>query len=493
MVGNFHENCPTVIPSTVTISGPPVWSSSVAVPWSSSGLDLHLDREGRPDSRKLAEAIRASIRDGRLPSGTRMPSTRTLAADLGVARGTVTRAYNQLTTEGFLLSRQGAPTTVAERLATGTEPGETPDQPTKSAPRWDFRPGRPNLSSFPRKEWLAASRRALEAASADDLDYGDPQGHLALREALTDYLARVRAVATTPERIVVCNGYSEALSLLSKALQDQGVHSIDFEDPSLPRLRQIPHSIGIDVRPVPIDEQGIDVSRLASPAVVTTPAHQFPLGITMRSGRRTKLIQLAKDEDRLVVEDDYDGEFRFDRQPIGALQGLAPEHVVYAGTASKTLAPALRLAWLALPGRLVESVRIWKVHSGLHAPLFDQLALAELLRSGAYDQHVRRSRAVYRRRRERLLDALAGLNARHQLYPAGISAGLHLTLQLDPDGPGEREILARAHRHSVELEALGPCWISPGPHPPGVVIGYAAPAENAFRPALEALIATLEV
>lgn len=456
-----------------------------------SGLDLHLDWSGRPDSSALAEALRAAIRDGRLAAGSRVPSTRTLANDLGIARGTVTRAYVQLGTEGFLLSRQGAPTTVADRLRSGEHPEPAAPRPAPRAPRWDFRPGRPNLSAFPRRDWLAASRRILRTMSADELDYGDPQGPLALREALTEYLRRARAVHTTPDRLIVCNGYSEALSLISRALHAQGMPSVDFEDPSLPHFRTIAADNGMAVHGVPVDDGGIDVTALRGSAAVVTPAHQFPLGVTMRAQRRTALIRGAKADGRIIVEDDYDGEFRFDRQPVGSLQGMAPETVIYAGTASKTLAPALRIAWLALPARLVEPVREMKTH-GRYGPLFDQLALGELLRSGAYDQHVRRSRTAYRARREQLLHGLDGLRARHRRYPAGISAGLHLTLRLAPDGPDEQEIMARARSRGVELEALGPWWVSHGEHPPGVVIGYAAPAEHAFRPALEALLDTLD-
>ncbi|GAB2657500.1 PLP-dependent aminotransferase family protein [Saccharopolyspora gloriosae] len=456
-----------------------------------SGLDLHLDWSGRPDSGALAEALRAAIRDGRLAAGSRVPSTRALAHDLGIARGTVTRAYVQLGTEGFLLSRQGAPTTVADRLRSGERPEPAAPRPAPRTPRWDFRPGRPNLSAFPRKDWLAASRRILRTMPADDLDYGDPQGPLALREALTEYLRRARAVHTSPDRLIVCNGYSEALSLISRALHARGVTSVDFEDPSLPHFRTIAEDNGMSVHGVPVDDGGIDVSALRSPAAVVTPAHQFPLGVTMRAQRRTALIRAAKADGRIIVEDDYDGEFRFDRRPVGSLQGMAPDTVIYAGTASKTLAPALRIAWLALPARLVEPVREMKTH-GRYGPLFDQLALGELLRSGAYDQHVRRSRAAYRARREQLLEGLDGLRTRHRRYPAGISAGLHLTLRLAPDGPSEQEIMARARSRGVELEALGPWWVRRGEHPPGVVIGYAAPAEHAFRPALEALLDTLD-
>ncbi|GAA2330401.1 PLP-dependent aminotransferase family protein [Saccharopolyspora halophila] len=436
---------------------------------------------GRPDSRKLAEAARAAIRDGRLPAGSRVPSTRSLAQELGIARGTVTRSYNQLASEGFLVARQGAPTIVADRLATPAP--EVPAERAAPAPRWDLRPGRPNLSAFPRRDWLAASRRALRAPDGD-LDYGDPQGHPALREALAEYLSRVRAVATTPGQIIVCNGYTQALSLLSKALVDEGTASVDFEDPSAPLLRDIPAGLGMRVRGVPVDADGIDVTSVRGPVVVVTPAHQFPLGVAMSSARRTELVQRAKDEDLLIVEDDYDGEFRFDRTPVGSLQGMAPEHVVYAGTASKTLAPALRLAWLALPTRLVEPVRELKRHSGLHAPLFEQLAMAELISGGAYDQHVRRSRATYRQRRERLLELVD-----HPPYPAGIAAGLHLTLQLD--GPSEDDVLVRARAESVDLDVLGPHRVRPSGGPPGVVVGYAAPADDDFEPALQALAAIL--
>lgn len=448
-----------------------------------------LSWEGRPDSRKLAEALRTAIRDGRLPAGFRLPSTRALAHDLGVARGTVTRAYDQLSTEGFLLSRQGAATTVAERLTTSTPDTPQPPPSPPHAPRWDFRPGRPDLNSFPRKEWLSAGRRALHAATVDDLDYGDPQGHPTLRAALADYLGRVRAVVTAPERIVVCNGYGEALSLLTKALRDQGVDAVDVEDPTQPQFRATAEDAGLSVRGVPVDDHGLDVAEVRGNAVIVTPAHQFPLGVAMSSARRTELIQRAKTDDRVVVEDDYDGDFRFDRPPVGALQGMAPEHVAYAGTASKTLAPALRIAWLALPSQLVEPVRALKTRGGLHAPLFEQLTLAELIRTGAYDQHVRRCRATYRQRRAKLVEALTATP--HRLHPAGISAGLHLTVWLDRNGPDEREVLARAWERSVELDGLAAHWVGPEQHPPGVVIGYAAPAGQSFRPALRTLVDVL--
>jgi GntR family transcriptional regulator/MocR family aminotransferase len=463
----------------------------VTAGWAAS-LGMHPHRTGRADSLQLAEALRAAIRDGRLTAGSKLPSTRALAQELGMARGTVTRAYQQLTSEGFLLSRQGAPTVVAERLTTEPPAQPTPTADPEPAPLWDFRPGRPDLSSFPRRDWLAASRRALESASAEDLGYGDPQGHPALREALSDYLSRARAVVTSPDRIVICNGYSQALALLSRVLQDQGGKSIDFEDPSVPLLRSIPARLGLSVRGVPVDEKGLAVDEITGDAAVITPAHQYPLGVALSSARRTRLVKLARAGGLLVLEDDYDGEFRFDRPPIGAIQGLAPEDVVYAGTASKTLAPALRLAWLAVPHRLVEPLRELKRESGGHAPLVEQLTMAQLIRSGAYDQHIRRSRAVYRKRRAALLEALGGLRARHRPVPAGVSAGLHLTLLLDPRGEAEPDVLQRARDCSVGLDPLGAHWFHPGSHPGGLVLGYASPAGDAFEPALQALLAVLE-
>lgn len=445
------------------------------------------DLPARPDSRELAEALRAAIRDGRLAEGARVPSTRELARSLGVARGTVTRAYDQLATEGFLRTQQGAPTTVTEHLATAPAPTGPSRTSAEPSARWDFRPGRPDLSSFPRKDWLTAARRAMHTATPDDFDYGDPQGHPRLRTALAEYLTRTRAVVTDPGNIVICSGYNQALSLLSKALQEQGARAVDFEDPSLPQLRDIPATAGLTVHGVPVDENGIDVTALNSPAAVVTPAHQYPLGVTMRAARRSALIRTAKANDHLVVEDDHDGEFRFDRRPIGALQGLAPDQVVYAGTASKTLAPGLRLAWLVLPTRLVHPIRDLKATDDRHAPLFEQLTLAEFLTAGHYDQHVRRSRTVYRDRRRELIDAVTDSRAGHAVEPGGIAAGLHLTLRLDPSGPDEQRILRRMRRSSIDVDGLSPYWISREPHRGGLVIGYAAPAAGTFRAGLRAL------
>ncbi len=459
----------------------------MAIEWSSSGLDLHLDWTGAR-GQGLADALRQAIRDGRLPAATRMPSTRALAADLGVARGTVTRAYAELAAEGYLRSRQGAPTVVAAL----SKPVVRPAKPPSVAPRWrwNLMPGRPDLTLFPRGDWLAATRRALAGLAADDLGYGDELGHRTLRTALAEYVGRVRGVVADPERVAVCSGYAQALSLVAKALRAQGARSIAFEDPSLPECRHVVAEAGLDVVGVPVDEHGIRVDVLADllagpdrpAAVVVTPAHQYPLGATLHPHRRAELVELARATGTLVIEDDYDGEFRFDRQPVGALQALAPDLVVYAGTASKTLAPGLRLSWLVLPERLIAPVRRAKFFTDRHNAVLDQLTFAELLTAGHYDQHVRRCRTHYRKRRDTVVELLGG----DLLTPAGIAAGLHVVV-LVGDQAREAEVLRRAAAASVLVEGLGRCWLAPGPHPGGVVVGYAAPPEHAFGSALRAL------
>jgi GntR family transcriptional regulator/MocR family aminotransferase len=468
----------------------------MAIEWTSSGLDLHLDW-ARGTGQGLADAIRQAVRDGRLAAGTRLPSTRALAADLDVARGTVTRAYAELTAEGYLRSRQGAPTVVAELSQPLPEtPPQRPWPPMGHEWRWNLLPGRPDTTLFPSTNWLAATRRALAGMTAADLNYGNALGHAGLRAELADYLGRVRGVAAVPDRVAVCSGYSQALGLLAGVLRAEGARSIAFEDPSLPECRQVVIAAGLDVVGVPVDERGLRVDALAAllagpdapAAVVVTAAHQYPLGATLHPHRRAELVELARATGTLVIEDDYDGEFRFDRQPVGALQAMAPDLVVYAGTASKTLAPGLRLSWLVLPERLIEPMRTAKFFADRHNGVIEQLTFAQLLRSGHYDQHVRRCRTRYRRRRDRVVDTLTAVGARFD--PAGIAAGLHVVALLG-DGVPEPAVLARAARRSIGVEGLGRCWLGGAdgdrPHPAGIVIGYAAPPEHAFGPALRAL------
>ncbi|WP_018686988.1 PLP-dependent aminotransferase family protein [Actinokineospora enzanensis] len=456
------------------------------VSWSSSGSDLYLD--WHPDSGRLglADALRAAIREGRLGPRSALPSTRVLARDLGIARGTVTRVYAQLAAEGYLRTSQGAPTTVRSLHHTPAAVPPVPAVPAATA-RWDLRPCRPDPSAFPRQQWLTLTRRVMQRTSPSDLfGYGDEFGPLPLRAALSRYLARARGVVASPGRIALCAGFSHAMALLCRAFRNLGIDEIAFEDPGLASLRRVAATAGHRVVGVPVDESGIDVSAVHGPALVVTPAHQFPTGATLAPERRSELVGRAGRNGTLIVEDDYDGEFRFDRRQVGALQALAPERVVYAGTASKTLAPSLRIGWLVLPRALVEPMRVAIAETGWHQPALDQLVLAELIDSGGYDQHVRRCRAAYRRRRDRLLAAMPDY-----LTPRGISAGLHVLLSLPEGAASEQAVLAAARRHSVELGVLGDYWVSEGPHPQGLVVGFTTPAEHAFGPTLDAFLAAL--
>jgi GntR family transcriptional regulator/MocR family aminotransferase len=446
--------------------------------------DVHLDWQPTSGRAGLADAIRAAIRRGRWAADSVVPSTRALAHDLGVARGTVTRVYADLTAEGYLRTSQGAPTRVA---TAGDQPQSAPRRPVgEPALRWNLRPGRPDLSLFPREAWLSATRRVLQEAPADVFDYPSAGGAPKLREVLARYLARSRGVLADAERIVICGGYSQALSLLSGVLHARGVDEIAFEDPSFDNFRKLVTGAGPRVVGVPVDADGLQVSAVDSPALVVTPAHQHPMGHTLAPERRAALTRWATASGAIVIEDDYDGEFRFDRQQVGALQALAPERVVYAGTASKTLAPALRLGWLALPRTLVEPMRAAMSAAGSYPPMLDQLVLAEFLESGEHDRHVRRCRAEYRSRRDALLAALP-----EYVTPQGISAGLHLMLMLPEGGPTEPDVLAACRRHSVSVEGLTRFWISGGEHPQGIMVGYGSPAKHAFPGAVQALVDAL--
>jgi GntR family transcriptional regulator / MocR family aminotransferase len=445
--------------------------------WTSS-VDAHLEWAPGSGRAGLAAAVRAAIRDGRWRPGAEVPSTRALAHDLGVARGTVTRVYADLAAEGYLATSQGAPTRVA---TAGASPQAAPPGPAAaSGHRWSFLPGRPDPSLFPREQWLAATKRVLAHMPNQSFNYGEPRGSGVLRATLSAYLGRSRGVLADPARVVVCSGFTHAIHVLGRALRELGIEQTAFEDPSLDRFRTVAAAAGQRVVGVPVDGAGLVVSKLDSPAVVVTPAHQFPLGVTMAPARRTALAGSGA----VVVEDDYDGEFRFDRQRVGALQALAPERVVYAGTASKSLAPSLRLAWLVLPRFLVDPVIAAQRELGAYVPTLPQLVLADLISSGAYDRHVRRCRLEYRSRRDRLVAALPP-----GLRPDGISAGLHLVLRV-PEGV-EARVPAAGRRHSVGVERLSPMWLRPVEHPGGIVVGYGATARNAFTPALSALVAML--
>ncbi|MEV5575308.1 PLP-dependent aminotransferase family protein [Spirillospora sp. NPDC052269] len=458
--------------------------------WSGSGLDLHLDLgvTGRRRRAGLEAALRAAIQDGRLPAGTLLPSTRGLAQDLGLSRGTVTAAYDQLTEEGFLTTRPGSGTTVAGSAS--RTPEAEPSAPGPTRPRHDLRPGRPDLTAFPTSAWLAATRRVLTGARPEVFAAGDPQGRIELRQALADYLGRTRGVVATPGRIVITSGYYQGVRLLSGVLAAAGATSAAVEDPGHNIFRRAVQRGGISTTPLSVDEQGARVDLLppGAGAVFLTPSHQYPTGVPLHPVRRQAVCAWARSTGGVIVEDDYDGEFRYERQPVGALQGIAPDHVVYCGTASKTLGPALRLAWMVLPPHLVPEVVRAKQDADLYTETLSQLVLADLIAGHAYDRHIRAARLRYRRRRAVLLDrvtAVPGLAVR------GVPAGLHSLLTLPDDGLSEAEILDRCKASGVGIRGLSELHHNPDGRPQGLLVGFAAPSEHAYPAALNALFTTL--
>jgi GntR family transcriptional regulator/MocR family aminotransferase len=465
-------------------------SKSMVETWATSGTDLHLDIDvaGTRVRRSLEDALRGAIQAGRLPPGSRLPSSRSLAADLGIARNTVADAYGQLGAEGWLVAERGSGTRVAERVI-AEQAAAAPDADRAGLSRYSLLSGSPDLSSFPRSAWLTAARRALAVAPADALGYTDPRGLPELRGALADYLARARGVRAAADRIVICSGFTQSLALLAQVLAARGARTIAAEAYGHRHHRDVVEAQGLTVRTARVDGGGAVITDLAdADAALLTPAHQFPLGVPLAPGRRTRAAAWAAAAEATIIEDDYDGEFRYDRQAIGAMQALEPESVVYAGTASKTLAPGLRLAWLVLPARLAGEVAAAKVLADRQTSSLDQLTFAELLTSGAYDRHVRRCRMMYRRRRERLAAELA-LRA-PQARLTGVAAGLHAVVELPP-GSSEADVVARAAQRGLAIGGLGEYAAAGVQHAPALVVGFGTPPAHAFTTAVARLCAVL--
>ncbi|MET8002475.1 PLP-dependent aminotransferase family protein [Nonomuraea glycinis] len=438
--------------------------------------DLHvtINREKGGIAGQVASELRASIRQGRLTPGTRLPASRDLAADLQVSRGVVVEAYEQLVAEGFLISRVGSGTQVAPVAAPPAQPPATGPEP--HAPFYGHRPTSPDLGHFPRQRWLASVKHVLTTMPGDALDYGDPGGVPELREELAGYLRRVRAADVRPENLVIVGGVAQGLSLILRVLARDRRVRLAVEDPTSHRQEPLLRRAGADLFPVPVDDQGLDVARLpAADAVLLTPAHQYPTGVVLSPARRAALMEWVRQGDRVILEDDYDAEFRFDRDPVGCLQGLAPDRVILSGSVSKALAPGLRLGWVVAPASLAEAVRRARGELDLGSPVVEQYALAHFLRTGGYDRHLRRMRREYHRRRDALVGALAeGLP---EVRVRGIEAGLHVYLDL-PDGWDEGRMAAAAVELGLSAEPVGIMRSAAGP--PAVVVGFARlPARKA--------------
>jgi GntR family transcriptional regulator/MocR family aminotransferase len=447
-------------------------------------LLLSVSRDGsRTLGAQIEDQLRRAIRDGALRPGARVPSTRDLARQLGISRRVVVDAYAQLGAEGYLSLRQGARPRVSDAAAAarGAEAVARSAAPAAPHARFDFRPSVPDVSTFPRAAWLRSLRHALATMTDADLGYGDPRGVQALRLALADYLGRVRGVVADPEHIVITNGYTQGLGLVCHALAAAGAKRIALEDPSNPEdglvaahARLEPVLIGVDEGGTRVDE----LERADAAAVVLTPAHQHPTGVVLAAERRTALLAWLRASDTIAIEDDYDAEYRYDRAAIGALQGLAPDRVIYAGSASKTLAPALRIGWLVVPPSLLQVVSHEKRLADRGTARIEQHAFADFLTRGELDRHLRRMRARYRSRRDTLVDALT--QALPEAAVRGVAAGLHVTVEL-PDGDNEQTIREQAHLRRVELETMADYRPDTRGHPPVLLLGYAQMPESAIR------------
>ncbi|MET7936402.1 PLP-dependent aminotransferase family protein [Streptomyces sp. NPDC005322] len=439
----------------------------------------------------LARRLRLAIADGLLPVGSRLPATRVLAAELRVSRGVVTEAYQRLNEDGHVAGRgrggtivvavpvtaPAAPTAARPPAPAGplftTAPGADVFDALRAAPaRIDLSPGLPDLTAFPRTGWLRAERLVLAQLAPGEFGYGDPRGTPALRLAIAHWLARNRGIRADPDEIVVVAGTAQALGLLGRTVHDDGIRTIAVEDPGSLGARQHLRHQRLETPPVPVDAEGVRVDALrerGAPAVLLTPAHQFPTGVVLGADRRRELMRWAG-QGGLIVEDDYDAEHRYDRPPVPALRSMIPEHVWYAGSVSKLLAPALRVGWVLAPPRYRDALVEAKRYADLGNSVLPQLVLARLMESGELERRLRQVRLRHRRRRDVMVGAV-----RDRLPGAlvhGAAAGLHLMVTFDA-GFADTDLAAAALARGVKVQPLS--WHSQRPgHPPGLVLGYAA-------------------
>ncbi|WP_237706706.1 PLP-dependent aminotransferase family protein [Kribbella flavida] len=484
----------------------------------------------------MADQLRAAIADGRLPLGSRLPASRVLAAELRVSRGVVTEAYQRLTEDGHVVGRGRAGTIVvapafiasppakpgvgeggegdgagvprgvqaASRreppaAAQATDPAQVTDptqaaNPTQAADeaqvmnvapglavfdvmravpaRVDLTPGVPDLAAFPRAAWVKAERAVLDGLSAAAFGYGDPSGTPALRVAVARWLARYRGIHADPQDVIVVAGVAQALGLIARVFSAEGIDELATEDPGSLGSRQHLQQWGLRTPPIPVDAGGLRVDVLrdsGTRAVILTPAHQFPTGVVLEGERRRALIQWAT-EGGLIVEDDYDAEHRYDRPPVPALRAMLPEQVIYAGSVSKLLAPALRIGWMLAPARYRDALVDAKRLADLGNAALPQLVLAQLMESGALERQLRLVRRRHRHRRDAMIDAISNHLPQATVY--GAAAGLHLTITFDHHDLDDAALAEKALHHGVKTQPLS--WHCQRPHPPGLVLGYAA-------------------
>ena len=463
-------------------------------------MDLHVRLDGRGDlSGQIYRQVRTAILAGLLPAGRPLPPTRELAGDLGVARNTVSMAYDRLVAEGFLTARTGVGTFVADGLAQDRPAGDDGDQVTLAArPVWatlteatdlsaaaaefDFRPGVPDASLFPYAAWRRVTARQLRSTAVGAGAHIAAAGLRSLRAAIARHVAVARGVPAGADDVIVTNGSQQAVDLVARVLLAPG-DVVAVEDPGYPLPRKLLTSSGYTVVPVPVDDEGLVVDALPDAArlVYVTPSHQFPLGISMSLARRLALLDWARRTGALIVEDDYDSEFRFAGRPFEPLAGLSPGmgaggHVAYVGSFSKTLLPTLRLGFVVAPRSLRDAMHKAKQVLDWHTAVPAQAALAELIDEGLLARHVRGMRRVYSRRHH-LVTSLLGRDFAGLLDPVPSLVGLHVTaLSAGSAGLDDVEVAARARAAGVEVLPLSPMAVA---HPVrGFALGYGAITED---------------
>jgi len=450
-------------------------------------MDIHLalDRT-RPLRAQLEWELRDAIRAGRLRAGSKLPPSRVLAEELGLSRGVVVEAYSQLIAEGYLVARSGDGTRIAGGLA-----HQPPAAPASSAAaprvRYDLRSGIPDLSFFPRREWQSAMSSSLRELPDVSLTYGSRRGLRQLRTGLSGYLGRVRAAVADPERVFISSGAAHAMGIVWQTLRQRGARRVAVEDPAWATIPDTVIQAGLEAVPVRVDRDGLDVGALEradADAVVLSPAHQYPTGTVLAPERRAQLIAWARRRGALIVEDDYDAEYRYDRDPIASLQGLAPDCVAYVGTASKTLAPALRLGWVLVPSHLVGEMAAQHGVARAAPSVLMQATYAALLERGEIDRHLRRTRRRYQARRNILIAELAERMPHASI--GGTAAGLHVIVWL-PDGSDEVAIADSAAQRGVAVHTLHQDCAVAGSLPPALLLGYGLITESAIPRAVQEL------
>jgi GntR family transcriptional regulator / MocR family aminotransferase len=450
-------------------------------------MDIHLvlDRSA-PLRAQLERELREAIRSGRLRAGTKLPPSRLLAGELRVSRGVVVEAYSQLVAEGYLVARSGDGTRVADGLA-HQPPARRAATAGRRPIRYDLRSGIPDLSFFPRREWHSATTAAVRELPDAALAYGSRRGLRQLRTALSEYLGRARAVVADPDRTFIAAGAAHGMGILWHALRQLGGRRVAVEDPAWHAIPNAVEQAGLEPVPITVDDAGLDVDALEREqvdAVVLSPAHQYPTGTVLAPDRRARLIAWARRHGTLIVEDDYDAEYRYDREPIASLQGLAPDCVAYVGTASKTLAPGLRLAWLMVPSHLVGEMAAQHGIGRAMPSVLVQSAYATLLDTGAVDRHLRRTRRRYHARRNALAGALAEYLPDARV--GGASAGLHVIAWL-PSDTDEFAVTDAAAARGVAVHALHQDCALRAPAPPALLLGYGLISEPAIPRAIREL------